>query len=454
MIFNDFLFMISFSIFLMIYWSLKNEWKSFGLIIFNMLFIFTYGIYPVLLISLSALINFLFIRKNYLKLALTFNLIFLLGFKFFIPHNFLLTIGLSYYTFNLISYIVDIQRGILTSVEKFSDHFLYVTFFPGFLAGPLNRAKNFFSDLELLKSRQNELGEGNRAVSFLLLFLWGYFKKSYCGDWINIYYTSEIFSHLPDYHSLTIISAVFFYVLEIYFDFSGYSLMARAVAGLLGFDIPHNFNYPFLAKSMTEFWNRWHITLSLWLRDYLYYPLRLKMQTLSPPLVIIASTLITWVTAGLWHGKGWVFFFYGLLQGVFITIHQLWKYYENLRLKKMNIKRVPSENQLGSLASIVFTFALFSYSMILFRSSSMDEFIVINQAILNQFQAGLKHYLPAHLLLFFTIVILEHLWGKYSFSLRWQKYGVWTKGLAAGFIILYVFLVAPKNFIQFIYFKY
>lgn len=449
MIFNDFIFILIFSLFLLIYWNLNQDSKKYALLVFNIFFILAYGASTLAFVFASTLINYILIKNNYLKTAVGFNLLALISFKFIIPHSFLITIGFSYYTFNLISYIVDIQRGLIKPYISFLDNIIYVSFFPGFLAGPLNRAKNFFSDLQEIK-----LPDSDKFISLFLLFLWGYFKKSYCGDWINIYYTSQVFGHLDQYHSLTVLSAIIFYVLEIYFDFSGYSLMAKATAGFLGFDVPHNFNYPFLAKSMTEFWNRWHITLSLWLRDYLYYPIRLKMQGFSAEVVIIVSTMLTWIAAGVWHGKGWVFFYYGLIQGLYITIHQLWKHWENKRLKRLNIKRVQKDSSFFGSLSMLTTFLLFSYSMILFRSTTLEEYFAINRALAQQFNSNLTQFFPFHLWVFIFVVVGEHAWGLKNWTTKCNNNKPWIKGLAAGLLILYIFLVAPKNFIQFIYFKY
>lgn len=434
----------------MIYWNLGQSAKKYSLLVFNLFFIFCYGFSPLIIVLFSATISYALLRQKYFMLLVYFNLLFLISFKFIVPHTpLIVTVGLSYYTLNLISYALDIKRGILTPHLNFLDHLLYVTFSPIFLSGPLNRAKNFFQDLQEIK-----LPDEKKVITLFFMFLWGYFKKSYCGDWLNIHYTSVVFHNLGHYHSLTILSAVFFYVLEIYFDFSGYSLMARSAAGFLGFDIPHNFNYPFLSKSVTEFWNRWHMTLSLWLRDYIYYPLRLKMQKMSPVPVIIISTMTTWIVAGVWHGKGWMFFYYGIIQGIYLTIHQLWKFHENNRLKRLNIKRITKHSPLRNLVSIIFTFLLFSFSMILFRSSSIDEYFNICRALIHQFNSSVTNLFPTHLLVFALVFLGEHLWGEKSWTEKWEIQNAWTKGAIAGIMILYLFLVAPKNFIQFIYFNY
>lgn len=242
--------------------------------------------------------------------------------------NLVLPIGISFYTFQTISYTVDIYRGKLSPSNSLKEFALYVSFFPQLVAGPIVRAKDFLPQLrekldsfsETRNLKQIILENSNLRLGITLMAL-GFLKKMFFADNISPLVNS-VFSNPIGSESLTIILATIGFGIQIYADFSGYSDIAIGAALVLGFKLPLNFNKPYFAISPSDFWNRWHISLSTWLRDYLYIPLGGSRKSQSRTYV---NLIIVMFLGGLWHGASWNFVIWGLLHGLYLAIHRILK---------------------------------------------------------------------------------------------------------------------------------
>lgn len=298
--------------------------------------------------------------------------------------------GVSFYTFSAISYLVDVKRG-KTQAENLLYVALYLSFFPKLMSGPIQRSGDFFEQAH----RDRAVGVKSFEVG-IQIFVFGLFKKIVLADRLSVF-VNQVYATPNVFGSFTVLLAVIAYSFQIYFDFSGYSDMAIGVAKILGFDFPRNFNLPFLAHNVTELWKRWHISLSSWLMEYLYFPLggsrKGKIRT-------YLNLILTMTIGGIWHGANWTYFFWGLLNGIALVIHKLW-----MKLTGSD-KRKPSAA--GAAVSIVLTFAFTSFCWIFFRADSFTNATDVI-ARLFSFSAGLEQpylWLFVSMAIYFAAVIL------------------------------------------------
>jgi alginate O-acetyltransferase complex protein AlgI len=224
-----------------------------------------------------------------------------------------LPLGISFYTFETISYVVDVYRGRFRAERNFLDYALFIMFFPHLIAGPIIRPWHFLSQVPHLKKF-----DWNRMELGFRLFLLGLIKKAVIADHMSTL-VDPVFAAPADFSSQAIWTAVLCYATQIYCDFSGYSDMAVGLAHAFGFKLPQNFNMPYLASNIAEFWRRWHISLSTWLRDYLYIPLG---GSRHGTMATYRNLMVTMLLGGLWHGAGWNFLFWGLYHGALLSIHR------------------------------------------------------------------------------------------------------------------------------------
>jgi alginate O-acetyltransferase complex protein AlgI len=227
----------------------------------------------------------------------------------------ILPIGISFYTFKTLSYTIDVYRKEIPACRSFWRYAMFVTYFPELIAGPIVRASIFLPQM-----KRTLTPSWSRAVVGMQIVLLGVTKKVLIADRLSTF-VDAVFADPAAYTSGTVLLAVLAYTIQIYCDFSGYSDIAIGISRIIGFDLPENFNMPYLSRSVTEFWRRWHITLSQWLRDYLYIPLggsrRGKVRT-------FANLFLTMLLGGLWHGANWTFVFWGALHGGALVVHKLW----------------------------------------------------------------------------------------------------------------------------------
>lgn len=220
-------------------------------------------------------------------------------------------VGISYFTFQIISYLVDVYQGKTGAEKNFINYAFYVAFFPKIISGPIERAESFLTQVRACSSRK--LWNGEQVRDGLALILWGFFQKLVIADRLAVF-TGEIFGDYQSFGSVELwIGAIAFYI-QLYTDFAGCIDMARGMAKIMGFTLSENFRAPFFAKSIREYWSRWHISLSTWLRDYIYIPLGGSRQGTGRKYV---NLLITFFISGAWHGSSWNFVLWGILHAVY-----------------------------------------------------------------------------------------------------------------------------------------
>lgn len=260
-------------------------------------------------------------------------------------------LGISFFTFQSISYIVDTHTKKIPSEKSFLNIALFISFFPVISSGPIQRAGNLIP--QFLNIRNFDY---NNATDGMKLFAWGMFKKLCIANRITVY-VNYVYGNVNDGYGLAILLATVLYSFQIYCDFSGYSDMAIGIARYLGFDVGKNFDHPYLSKSVGEFWRRWHISLSSWLRDYVYIPLGGSRVALPR---IYLNILITFLVSGIWHGSTWNFVIWGLLHGIFQCIGKA-------------TKSLWDKIKIPSFIRIFITFCLVTFAWIFFRTANPHE---------------------------------------------------------------------------------
>ncbi len=330
-------------IFLILYFIFPKKYKNIVLLIFSFIFYF-YGEPKYILLMLIEVFFSYFMTlsleknksKSLLGIIISFHIFLLCVFKYF---NFIITninsifggnisllnivlpIGISFYTFQIISYEVDVYRGKVKASKSLIDYMTYVFLFPQLIAGPIVRYETISKEL---KSRKVTLEDFSYGVN---RFIIGLFKKVVIAN--NIGELCNILNNSSEVSVLLYWVLGISYMLQIYFDFSGYSDIAIGIGRMIGFKFPENFNYPYIANSVTDFWRRWHMTLSSWFRDYVYIPLGgNRVSTLKH----IRNILVVWMLTGLWHGASWNFIIWGIYFGVILIIE---KYCLNKVLEKL-----------------------------------------------------------------------------------------------------------------------
>jgi len=357
----------------------------------------------------------------------------------------LLPIGLSFHTFQAMSYTIEVYRGHQKAERHFGIYALYVMFYPQLVAGPIERPQNMIHQFY-----QKVSFDYDRIVSGLRMILWGLFKKVVIADRLSIY-VDAVYNNASHHSGISCLVATLFFAFQIYCDFSGYSGIALGTARVLGIELMENFRRPYLASSIRDFWSRWHISLSTWFRDYVYIPLggsRVKVPR------HILNLLIVFMISGLWHGASWTFVIWGALHGLYQTIELLWNKY---------IVKTKAPSQPGfswnKLPNYLLTFSLASFAWIFFRASSIQEAFTVVHRIFTWAPGGLfigyaAGFVYGILLIIFLIVAeinQEFLAEKWSL-LRSSRPAIRMAGYA--FLILVMLLIGVFNGGQFIYFQF
>lgn len=273
--------------------------------------------------------------------------------------NIILPVGISFYTFQSMSYTIDVLRGSVAS-HSLLDVSLYVSFFPQLVAGPIVKANDFMPQL-----KNNEPLKLSNLSEGLQIFVFGVFKKMVISDNLSVF-VDDVFDKPLAFSSITVILAIISYSIQIYCDFSGYSDMAVGVAKCFGYNFQKNFDLPYISKNVTEFWKRWHISLSSWLQEYLYIPLGGNRKGTVRRYI---NLLLTMVLGGLWHGANYTFVFWGLLHGLALCIHKVY-----LKLRKSSNKNKKT-NVIVSIASVISTYVFVCVCWVFFRAENFSKAI-------------------------------------------------------------------------------
>jgi alginate O-acetyltransferase complex protein AlgI len=273
------------------------------------------------------------------------------------PGRLALPLGASYYTFKLISYILDIYWGKIEPEDRFISFAAYVAFFPQILAGPIQRPGDF---LRQVPPSRTAVLEGAGRIA------WGLFKKMVVADQLS-HAVGYVFGHMTGLHGTEILAGFYLFPLQLYADFSGLTDIAIGSGLLFGIESPENFDRPFTASSITEFWRRWHITLSRWLADYVFTPLRMSMRSLGNAGLAL-SICLTMAAIGIWHGFTWGYFVFGLIHGGYLTAEAL-----TSRWRARFFQAHPRMDSIGTLAGRFYVFHLVAISFLFFRSLSLSD---------------------------------------------------------------------------------
>ncbi len=483
MLFNSVEYLFFFPAVVILYFSIPDKWKWVLLLIASYIFYMFWKMEYVVLIMFTTLVDYLLglklaqnipkqRKKLYLLLSIVVNLGMLTGFKylnFFSESlngllgffntgvstpvfNILLPVGISFYIFQSLSYTIDVYRGIAPAEKHLGRFALYVSFFPQLVAGPIERSTSLLPQI-VKPSAFNE----QRLVSGLKLILWGYFKKLVIADRLSMF-VDYVYNNPQQNAGVPIFIATIMFAFQLYCDFSGYTDIARGSARVLGYDLMINFNRPFIAKSLRDFWNRWHISLTTWFRDYLLYSLPyIKNNKIIYPLLQL-NLFITFLVMGLWHGASWTFVLFGAFNGIMIILEIRT---QNIRNRFYAITGINKIVRLKDILATLSTFSTIIFSLYFFRANSIgDSFLLIRNTFdlstLNEsfFFMMKDNELMFGILMVILLLIAEQMHAKYNLVLTLATKPTvfkWTVYLGFSFFVI---LFGVLNAQKFIYFQF
>lgn len=490
MLFNSIEFIILFITVCSIFIIIKNrKFQHLFLLIVSYFFFYYTSNYLIILLLFTTIWNYylakiiwkskdLKIKKYYLIINLAGSLGLLGVFKYAdfgieqfnslakyvglseIPYlEFILPIGISFYTFQALSYTIDVYRGKLIPSKSFWEFALFVAFFPQLVAGPILRASDFLPQLREkmrisesgTKLRQSLIHNSNLKFGITLM-AFGFLKKMFFADNIAPM-VNEIFKFPFTHDSFVILIATIAFGIQVYADFSAYSDIAIGAALILGFKIPMNFNKPFFAVSPSDFWRRWHISLSTWVRDYLFN--EIIFRKLNSDVIYVIGLIVTFFLLGLWHGAGWNFIIFGLLHGSYVSI----EFIVRRKIPYLSNNKFFS-SKIGIIFSILVTQYLIFLAFIPFRITDitemlyvMEKFIILEINFSEILPFILSHKLPLSLMSLFMIL---HFISYRNPSLleKISKLRIRYWGLVLGIILFSIVFFYSGNSSDFIYFRF
>lgn len=361
-----------------------------------------------------------------------------IGWHFQLPGlNWAIPIGISFYTFQAVGYMLDVYHGHINAEKNFLDYALFVSFFPSILSGPINKASLILPQIKNLRN----YFDYDKAVEGLKMLLWGMFMKVVVADRVALY-ADTVLPEYMHYSGMTCLVASIMYTIQIYADFAGYSLMALGVGKVLGFELTENFRRPYFAVSVTDFWRRWHISLSTWLKDYVYIPLG---GSRCSKLHNYWNIFVTFLVSGIWHGANWTFIIWGIWHGVFQIIEKA------LGQQKCEY------GWFGKTVKIIITFLLVNFAWIFFRMPTISDAVGVIGRIFNPtlpmavFSPGgtAVFYMAIALILLFLKDVIEEFWGPQRLPFNNKRFIV--RWLSYSFVIVLILLCGVFSSDQFIY---
>jgi D-alanyl-lipoteichoic acid acyltransferase DltB (MBOAT superfamily) len=356
----------------------------------------------------------------------------------------ILPVGISFYTFHGLSYVIDVYKNRISTEKNFVDYSVFVSFFPLLVAGPIERATHLLPQI-----KKKRVFNYNQVVDGLRQILWGLFKKIVIAD-NCAKYANLIFDNSIHYSGSTLVMGAIFFAFQIYGDFSGYSDIALGASRLLGIELLKNFSFPYFSRDIAEFWRRWHISLSSWFKDYLYIPLG---GSKGGKWMQIRNTFIIFIVSGFWHGANWTFIVWGMLNAIyFLPLLLFNKNRNNIAIVACNTA-FPTVKE---AASILFTFALTTFAWIFFRATNLQQAFDFISGMFSKSLFSLPTIRPSDVLLLIIVFIviewlgrknnyaLEKLGFQYNSMLRWSLYMI---------LLMSIFIFGAKEQ-QFIYFQF
>ena len=361
-------------------------------------------------ICLAVLPLLIFKYYNFLNNSIE-NVLGCMGISLGLPGlNWAMPLGISFFTLQAIGYLADVYLKRIKAEHNWWDYMLFVSFFPQIASGPISKAADLLPQIKSKREFKEE-----QFVQGLKWLLWGMFLKVVVADRLALN-VNDAYIHMLTNSGLTLFLASVFYAFEVYCDFAGYSFMALGVGEILGFELINNFRQPFFSQSITEFWRRWHISLSTWLKDYIYIPLGGSRCSKARNYLNI---MITFIVSGFWHGANWTFVVWGSLHGFFQVIE-----------KHLGLNRKQSTKGI-KLGRIVFTFLLFSFSMVFFYMPSLHDAVYVIIKIFTDFSGTISSWTACFV--FSAVVIFKDLMDEYDIKplrllhsnyllIRWSTY--------------------------------
>jgi D-alanyl-lipoteichoic acid acyltransferase DltB (MBOAT superfamily) len=399
-----------------------------------------------LYLSIVVNLGFLGVFKYYNFFADTFVDFFsILGFNIQLNSiQLILPVGISFYTFHGLSYILDIYNNRIKPERNFIDYAVFVSFFPLLVAGPIERATHLLP--QILKKREFDF---SKSVDGLRQILWGLFKKiviaDNCAEYANL-----IFNNSSDYSGSTLLLGAIFFAFQIYCDFSGYSDIAIGTARLFGIDLLRNFAFPYFSRDIAEFWRRWHISLTTWFRDYLYIPLG---GSRGRTIETIRNTFIIFVVSGFWHGANWTFIIWGMLNAIYFLPSMLTKNNRKFIEIVAKGKNLPT---LKEFSLMILTFTLTLFAWIFFRANNTTHALSYLNEIFSKSLFSFPQVFPiVRISLIILFIFIEWIGRENNYAIEkiglgWKRYYRWIFYYS---IIAMIFLLGGKQ-AQFIYFQF
>jgi len=473
MLFNSLAFLIFFPVVTLLYFLLPHKFRWFLLLAASCFFYMFFKPEYILILAFTIVIDYFagillenepdkIRRKKYLVMSLIANIGVLAVFKYYnfinsnitgiallfgcknhLPFlNWLLPIGLSFHTFQAMSYTIEVYRGNQKAERHFGIYALYVMFYPQLVAGPIERPQNMIHQFYA-----KHKFDYNNAVNGLNLIAYGLFKKIVIADRLSVY-VNQVYNNLDYANTLSTLIGVCFFSIQIYCDFSGYSDIARGTAKFMGYDLMVNFNRPYLSKTIAEFWARWHISLSTWFRDYLYIPLG---GNRTGKWKWYRNLLIVFLLSGLWHGANWTFVIWGALHGFYLIFGLLTK---NIRGSFIRFTGIEKLKGLYTFINQSVIFILVTFAWIFFRAEDLHKAkAVINNLTQCDFSYNLNQLTmqkgPLNFILSFFVLGL--LWLSYLLPANLKM----KHNLLFLAITTFIIIILGKNGeAEFIYFQF
>lgn len=403
MLFNSWQFVVFLPIVFALYWSIPHKFRWLLILAASYWFYMSWNVKYIVLILFTTIISYMaaiFLERYNdnaaaKKFILTFTLISCLGvlfvFKYFnffaesavnflnmfslqlhpITLKLLLPVGISFYIFQTLAYVIDVYNGKTKAERHFGIYAAFISFFPQLVAGPIERTNNLLPQIKAHHDFNYEQGTYG-----LKLMAWGFFKKLVIADVLAVY-SDKVFNDVYNYKGFALLLAAFFFSIQIYCDFSGYSDIARGCSKLFGIELMENFKSPYFSASIREFWSRWHISLSTWFRDYVYIPLGGNRCSRFRHNM---NLMITFIVSGLWHGANWTFVIWG-------AVHGLAQVIENIFIK-------PKKSQgLKWFAKVLLIFTFCVFAWVLFRAKNMNEALYVFQCMFDGILSPLGYFM-------------------------------------------------------------